>query len=123
MQRYYSKIQSLSKLKHEARPRICKSIVVVCEMAACIMIATSLQNCDCINDFTELINRWCYIMLTLKESDLKSNMNNICLKTMIRKFINMAPTAQHLYLIYDILLKIVSKYIFKLLNNYIYSSR
>lgn len=112
MQRYCNKIQSLSKLPKESRPRICKSIVVVCEMAACILVATSLQDPDCcLDDFSKLMKRWSLMIVMLMESDIENDMNDLRIKDMIHTFIDMAPTASHLYLLCDILSDIVSKFI------------
>lgn len=87
-------------------------------MTACIMIANSLKNSECINDFIDLMNKWCFMMTNLVKSGLKSDVNNIWLKAMIRKFIYMAPAAQYLYHMYDILFNEVSKY-FKIIKQFI----
>lgn len=109
MRRYSSKIQSLSNIPKKERPRICKNVVLVCEMAACVIVVHSLIDPGLYNEFHNLIMLWSNIMLTLMDSDLKLDVNNKSLKEMIRKFIELAPTASHLYTFYQIINEKVSK--------------
>ncbi|XP_050425727.1 myb-like protein U [Adelges cooleyi] len=89
--------------KKEAQPRICQHMVYVCEMAACILVAKSLANIDYLDDFTCLVNNWSTIFITLMRSDLKTELNDISLCNVIRYFIKLAPTANHIYILCDIL--------------------
>lgn len=108
MQRYCNKIQGFSNIPKESRPRICKDMVEVCEMAACILVSTSLKKPRYFQQFSILVKKWSFLMKTLMESDLKSDMYSR-IKNMIRKFIEMAPTSDHLYLLIDTFSNEVSK--------------
>lgn len=103
MRRYSSKIQALSKLPKKERPRICKNVVLVCEMAASVIVVHSLIDPGLYHEFSNLIVLWSNIMLKLTDSDLKLDVNYKCLKEMIRNFIELAPTASHLYSFYEIM--------------------
>lgn len=109
MKRYYSKIQSLSKIPKKERPRICKNVVMVCDMAACIIVVQSFMDPGLFLEFSNLIMLWSDIMLKLIESDLKLDVNNKNLKEMIRTVIEVAPTASHLYAFNEIISEKVSR--------------
>lgn len=109
MENYCKKIQSLKNLQKEIRPRICQHIVLVCEMAACIMVVNSLKNSNIFDNIADLLKKWSLIVITMMESDLRSNMNYYNIKQKIRTFINVAPSASHLYLLCDVLYGEVSK--------------
>ncbi|XP_050527206.1 uncharacterized protein LOC126897556 isoform X2 [Daktulosphaira vitifoliae] len=100
MDRYTKKIKSFLHFRQEAhkQPRICKHQIVVCEIAACILVATSLTHSKYLDDFTILINNWSTIFSILLKSKFKTELNNITLCDMIRNFINLAPTANHIYI-------------------------
>lgn len=103
MENYCKKIQSLKNLQKEIRPRICKHIVFVCEMAACIMVMNSLKNSNVFDNIADLLKKWSLIVITMMETDLRPDMNYSIIKEKIRTFIDVAPSASHLYLICDVL--------------------
>ncbi|XP_025195640.1 uncharacterized protein LOC112594844 [Melanaphis sacchari] len=103
MENYCKKIQSLSHLRKEIRPRICKNIVLVCEMAACIMVVNALKSSDIFENIADFIKKWSLIVMTLMETDLKPDMDYFNIKSMIQTFIDVAPSASHLYLLCDVL--------------------
>lgn len=103
LDKYCDKIESLLSIKKERRPRIFKSIVAVIEMAAYIMVVSSFEN-PCIEmESFEIMSKWSNLMLLLMESGLESNMKSFRLKDMIKNFMDMAPTAKHIYVLCDIL--------------------
>ncbi|CAH1731451.1 unnamed protein product [Aphis gossypii] len=103
MDNYCQKIQSLANLRTERRPRICKNIVLVCEMAACIMVVNSLKCSEIFDNIAGFISKWSIIMMTLMETDLRPKMDYFYIKDMIHTFIKVAPSASHLYLLSDVL--------------------
>jgi len=109
MENYCKKIQSLKNLQKEIRPRICQHIVLVCEMAACIMVVNSLKNSCNFDNIADLIKMWSLIVITLMESDLGSDMSYFNIKQKIQTFVKVAPSASHLYLICDVIYGEVSK--------------
>lgn len=110
MENYCRKIQSLTYLQKEIRPRICKNIVLVCEMAACIMVVNSLKSSHIFDNIADLIKKWSLIVITMMETDLQpENRNYSYIKKIIQTFVNVAPSASHLYLICDVLYGEVSK--------------
>jgi len=110
MENYCKKIQSLTNMQKEIRPRICKNIVLVCEMAACIMVVNSLKNSNIFENVADLLKKWSLIVITMMETDLQpENINYSYIKSIIRTFVNVAPSASHLYLICDVLYSEVSK--------------
>jgi len=116
MDNYCQKIQSLANLQTERRPRICKNIVLVCEMAAYIMVVNSLKNSEIFENIAGFISKWSIIMMTLMETDLKPKMDYFYIKDMIHTFIKVAPSASHLYLLSDVLYHEVSKNIYEPTN-------
>jgi len=116
MENYCKKIQSLTNLRKEIRPRICKNIVLVCEMAAYIMVVNSLQNSDILDNIANFIKKWSLIVMTLMETDLKPDIDYFYIKNMVHTFIDVAPSASHLYLLCDVLYCEVSKNIYKIIN-------
>lgn len=110
MERYCTKIQFFSKLPKESLPRICKSMIDVCEMAACILVSTALKKCRYFEQFSVLVKKWSFLMKTLMESNLKSDMYSR-IKNMVRKYFEIAPSSNYLYLFIDIFSKEVSKHI------------
>jgi len=112
MEKYCKKILSLTNMQKEIRPRICKNIVLVCEMAACIMVVNSLKNSNIFDNIADFIKKWSLIVITMMETDLQpDNINYSYIKSIIRTFITVAPSASHLYLICDVLYSEVSKII------------
>jgi len=112
MENYCKKIQKLTNMQKEVRPRICKNMVLVCEMAACIMVVNSLKNSNIFDNIADLIKKWSLIVITMMETDLQpDNISYDYIKNIIRTFINVAPSANHLYLICDVLYSEVSKII------------
>jgi len=109
MEKYCEKIQTLTNSQKEIRPRICKNIVLVCEIAACIMVVNSLRNSNTFVNIADLIKKWSIIVMTLLESDLHPDINYFYIKDMIHTFIDVSPTASHLYLLCDVLYSEVSK--------------
>ncbi|XP_060856099.1 uncharacterized protein LOC132933844 [Metopolophium dirhodum] len=104
MENYCKKIQKLTNMQKEIRPRICKNMVLVCEMAACIMVVNSLKNSNIFDNIADFIKKWSLIVITLMETDLQpDNISYDYIKNIIRTFINVAPSANHLYLICDVL--------------------
>ncbi|XP_026815820.1 protein PF14_0175-like [Rhopalosiphum maidis] len=103
MENYCKKIQSLTNLRKEIRPRICKNIVLVCEMAAYIMVVNSLRNSDILDNIANFIKKWSLIVMTLMETDLKPDIDYFYIKNMVHTFIDVAPSASHLYLLCDVL--------------------
>lgn len=108
---YLKDIRRISSLKKEYRPGTCNSIVTVYEMAACTLITNSLDDPNFTEDFIDLFRVWANIMATLIESDLQSNINYLRLKVIVRKFVEVAPTPNHLYAFCDILSDEVSQLI------------
>lgn len=113
---YSYKIEGLSQLPHEIRPRICRCLVMVTEMASCTVLATSLINSEFFDAYCKLIKIWSMIITTLIKSNLEFSMHSSRLKDMIYKFVDMAPTAVYIYKICDILTDEVSKHILTILN-------
>lgn len=110
---YHKKIQQLSYLRIEKRPRIFKNMVAVCEMAACILVQNAFGNLNSTNDFQSLIENWCLFMKTLKESNLRIECKDSRIKDIIRSFIEMAPTAKHMFIICDTAHLQVSNHVLK----------
>jgi len=110
MENYCKKIQSLTNLQKEIRPRICNNIVLVCEMAACILVINSLKNSHIFDNIAYLIKKWSLIVMTMMETDLQpDHINYSYIKKIIQTFVTVAPSASHLYLICDVLYSEVSK--------------
>lgn len=110
MENYCKKILSLTNMQKEIRPRICKNIVLVCEMAACILVINSLKNSNIFDNIADFIKKWSLIVMTMMETDLQpDNINYFYVKSIIRTFITVAPSASHLYLLCDVLYSEVSK--------------
>ncbi|KAL4100764.1 hypothetical protein QTP88_020795 [Uroleucon formosanum] len=104
MENYCKKILSLTNMQKEIRPRICKNIVLVCEMAACILVINSLKNSNIFDNIADFIKKWSLIVMTMMETDLQpDNINYFYVKSIIRTFITVAPSASHLYLLCDVL--------------------
>lgn len=80
-------------------------------MASCTLVAESLTNSNFFDDYSDIMKFWSNIITTLMESDLEFSMHGLRLKDIIEKFVDMAPTARHLYKICDILNDEVSEYI------------
>lgn len=80
-------------------------------MASCTLVAQSLTNSCLFDDYSYNLKSWSNIITTLMKSDLEFSMYGLRLKDMIYSFVEMAPTARHLYEICDILNEEVSEYI------------
>jgi len=110
MENYCKKIQILTNMQKEIRPRICKNMVLVCEMAACIMVVNSLKNSNIFDNISDLLKKWSLIVITMMETDLHpDNLSYDHIKNIIRTFVKAAPSANHIYLICDVLYSEVSK--------------
>lgn len=119
MTRYCATIEKFENTLPEKWSKDHKSIVAVCEIAACTFIVTSLKDSNYnIKCFSYLLDKWCTIMLTLMKSNIISDRNILFIKNMIYKFIMMASTSDHLYVLCEVLIIKVSKHIFKLLYTY-----
>lgn len=84
-------------------------MVLVCEMAACIMVVKSLNHSNIFENIADFIKKWSIIIITLMDTDLKPDITYSYIKDMIRSFVDMSPTACHLYLLCDVLYSQVSK--------------
>lgn len=115
LESYSYKVKDLLQLPKTIRPRFYKYIVVVTEMASYILVYISLKNSKFFDDFFDLLKFWSTIAITLMKN-LELNMNVSKLKDMIYKFVNIAPTARHLYMICDVLNDEVSNYILTISN-------
>lgn len=105
---YYEKIKGLSRLPKEVRPRIHKHLLALAEIASCTLLVKSLENANLFVDIFDCLKFWSGIMSTLMESDFDFFMNIVRLSDMIYKFVDIIPTARHLYMLCDVLYEEVS---------------
>lgn len=108
MDKYSNKIEKLLIVKKENRPRIFKSVVSVIEIAAYVIVIVALKKANLHEQFSEVMNKWSTLMIMLMESDLDTNISICRLKDIILKFVDVAPTANHLYIICGVCFEDVS---------------
>jgi len=110
LDKFCDKVENLLSVKKEKRPRINSSFVTVIEIAAYIAVIASFENAeDPIDDTCEVMSKWSALMMMLMDSDLETNIDISRVKETIQKIARLAPTANHLYVLIDVIHTEVSR--------------
>lgn len=85
------------------------TLIEVYEMGSCILVSTCLLERRKPETFAMIMKFWSKLMITLMETNSKPDMYSR-IKTLIRKYIQIASTALHLYQFIDLIITEVSQH-------------